>query len=234
MPAPLPFSVPITFVSTGVPSTSTPGPLGVSASAGFIADHCERGKARLLVQFKNKPRLAAVLCAFLDQVQDIENALWQLWAQRVLQNAIGVQLDQLGARVGEPRQDRIDDVYRFFIGVRVLVNRSSGLPEQLIRIGKEFLADQADGVVVYRPNYPASVVLGIEQLATGLEFLDVAWTIAPAAAGGVRIQVGMDTAAESDTFRFATAPGQSDAAQGMSNTNNTATGGHLSTIHERT
>ena len=66
----------------------------------YQVDHCADGLERLLQQFKDRPRIAALLCAFVRQVQELEDAAWQLLTERHVDAAIGVQLDALGRIVG--------------------------------------------------------------------------------------------------------------------------------------
>ena len=93
-----------------------------------VEDHCADGLELLLSQFQNKPRLAGVLCALLESVQEAEDAAWQLLTERDLDSAVGAQLDQLGRLVGEERQGRTDDQYRPFVRGSLRDRRRGSLP----------------------------------------------------------------------------------------------------------
>lgn len=117
--------------------------------------------ARLLPQFRAKPRIAGLvrlLCG--ARLQRLEIALWQCLVERRLGTAVGAQLDVLARVVGIERQGRSDAKLRRVIAAVVLVLRSSGSPDELIRIARAFLgADVVDGT--------SSVVL--EELAAAIE-----------------------------------------------------------------
>jgi hypothetical protein len=110
-------------------------------SISKIEDHVERGLARLPSQFRDKPKLKAFLTVLMTPAQPLEDALWQLLTERDIDTAVGDQLDQIGVIVNQPRLGNDDDTYRRFLYVRIAINRSSGTPEELIRIAKLALAD---------------------------------------------------------------------------------------------
>lgn len=99
-----------------------------------ITDHDEAALARLAEQFKEKPKLAAFLSVFHRQVQEAEDAFWQLYEGRWVTSATGYVLDLLGKIVGQPRDGASDAEYRSRIVARVKANRSSGTLPELISI----------------------------------------------------------------------------------------------------
>lgn len=50
-------------------------------------DYLDDAQAKNLEQFRDKPRYAALLASYIAEVQAVEDALWQLWSSRQLQNA---------------------------------------------------------------------------------------------------------------------------------------------------
>jgi hypothetical protein len=99
-----------------------------------ITDHEGIARDRLADQFNDKTRLLAVLDAFSEQVQAIEDALWDCIDGRTIQHATGATLDTLGEMVGQPRSvdgpDATDDeAYRALIYGRIIVNTGYGTPE---------------------------------------------------------------------------------------------------------
>ncbi len=96
--------------------------------------HVNEALARLLEQFKGKPRIEALLDLYVDQVQEIEVALYDVITETVLSTAIGTQLDNLGAVVNAERQGLSDADYRTVIRARIRVNLSSGTAADLIAI----------------------------------------------------------------------------------------------------
>jgi len=117
-------------------------------------DHVTEALNNLLPIFQGKPILAKVITSYVEQIQDFENALFGVYWGRMLDYAVGVQLDGLGEIVGEPREGRNDDDYRVAIRVRILVNLSEGTPEQIIAI----LAAATGSVIKIREYYPAAFI----------------------------------------------------------------------------
>ena len=122
-------------------------------------DHCDEGVARFISQFQDKPRLSALLCAFLNQVQELEVAIFDLITERVIGFAIGAQLDILGDIVGQERLAFGDTDFRTLIRARIKVNRSDGQPEQLLEILRLVLLDTPAPEIKIAEFFPASVHL---------------------------------------------------------------------------
>lgn len=103
------------------------------------------GLARLIDQYRGRPKIEGILTAYLRRVQEIENALWAAYDARLLTatTPVGVHLDTLGALVGEARQGRGDDDYRAAIRIRIRANRSTGTANDVIEVASLLPADNA-------------------------------------------------------------------------------------------
>lgn len=119
-----------------------------------INDHREQAIDRFTSQYHEAEKLRALTGAFVDRFQGLEDAAQQLLRERWVDDAIGQQLDELGEIVGEPRLDRGDETYRSAIRLRIILNRSGGEPESVIRFVRE--AFDAE-IVAYTEIYPAKV-----------------------------------------------------------------------------
>lgn len=96
------------------------------------------------------PNLNAILAALLRPLQVVENVFFDVIRARLLGHATGTQLDAIGRLVGEDRLGRLDDeVYRKAIRLRITVNGSSGRPEDLIKITRQWLGNEAAIVNYY-------------------------------------------------------------------------------------
>lgn len=95
-------------------------------------DHVGEALANLVEEFKNKPKMAAFLTALVNQIQDLEDASFEVFLNRWIDTAVGVQLDGLGAIVGEDRLGRGDDAYRLAIKARIQINFSEATPEDIL------------------------------------------------------------------------------------------------------
>jgi hypothetical protein len=97
-----------------------------------ITDHEEQAYGLFLEQYSEKPRLAALLASYAQEIQELEDAIWAVRLGRFLDNAVGAQLDVIGKLVGEPREGRADNVYRVLITGKIRVNWSLGRPKDVI------------------------------------------------------------------------------------------------------
>lgn len=119
-----------------------------------IDTHVKDALSRYTYQYRDMEALQGLTRLWAERLESIEDATYSTLTTRWLDDAAGVQLDELGAIVGEPRLARNDDDYRDAIGVRVSINQSGGEPERII----EFLtriagADQ----VIYTEIWPAKI-----------------------------------------------------------------------------
>lgn len=122
--------------------------------------HDSEAKNRADQTLKNAPKFNQLLSVFATEIQTLENVLYSLFSQRLLSTAVGMQLDVLGAIVGQIRGNSVDDLeYRRRISARVLVNRSSGDRPKLLKIIETIKGTLADVVFLHDAN--ASFIVGI-------------------------------------------------------------------------
>ncbi|MCK4718299.1 MAG: hypothetical protein KAT70_06485, partial [Thermoplasmata archaeon] len=201
--------------------------LGVAATNQNL-DHCADGLSKLLAVFTDKPRLDALICSFLDQTQDLETALWALFTERTLDASVGVQLDGLGAIVGEPRKARTDDVYRQSIRVRVLVNRSNGQVEELYTIVISALGSATE--VRIRDRYPAALDVNVDSSLGFITPEDLLSILLESKGAGISLTLIYTYSDENSTFTFDTQPPGSDLSLGFGSTTNATWGGDLASV----
>lgn len=152
-------------------------------------EHVERALARLTQQFRGKTNVEALLSALAAPGQDVEDACWQLLTERTVDEAIGAQLDDLGAIVGEERQSRDDDDYRRFIRARITVNRSTGSANDILTVARLVLdLDFVDATFDLEMQPPAGLVLRILDVITTTELAEIfgVYFLRHTAAAGVR------------------------------------------------
>ena len=104
---------------------------------------------RLPEQFRDRPNIERFLRVFGTEMQSLVGALNQLLTQRTVDTAVGVQMDQIGLIVGEPRNGLTDDAYRPYLRGRIATNRSEGTTEDIIGVLR---------LVINDPTYTISVV----------------------------------------------------------------------------
>lgn len=190
--------------------------------------HCIVGQGFLIEQYKEKPRLAELLCIWLDQVQDLENAAWRCATERSVDTAIGAQLDQIGVIVGQPRLGLDDEDYRPLIRARVLANRSEGTVGDLYAVARAAMGVETGSGEV-DPYYPASVYFWV---GAPLDFGDAILfdLLRDSVMGGVRLIVIFLVAPLASSFVFGwsgNAPEES-ATQGFGWSGDPGLGGVLS------
>lgn len=132
MPVIFPATFPWSFGDSAEPAEDLRAIEGTSLE--WVEDHCEEGKALLISQFRDKPRIEGVLCALLDGVQDLHNAIWQVLTERGIDSATGFQLLQLGTIVGLPNTGWGDETYRTLLRAQVLTLRSKGRWQDIAKI----------------------------------------------------------------------------------------------------
>lgn len=125
-------------------------------------DHRTQAKALVIEQFKRSQRFNDWLGAYIGQVQDLEDALWQLYTMRGVDTAEGVQLDVLGVIVGQPRLGLDDEDYRTRIKVRIRLNRASGIADDIYAVFGLMLGNQI-GAVDLQEVYPAGLIVQMNE-----------------------------------------------------------------------
>lgn len=126
-----------------------------------IPDHVQQALDRLLEQYKERPNIAAFYTAFIQQIQDEENAVYDLDGTRQLYNgttypAVGEQLDGIGAIVGINRNGLDDASYLVFILGKIAANFSDTTSPTIELIADIFF--QPSELVLHN-FYPAEVDL---------------------------------------------------------------------------
>src|SRR5690554_2398096 len=119
-----------------------------------IDTHTEDAVGRLTYQYSEAERLNALIELQAERMQVIEDAAYSVMTQRWVPQASGIQLDEMGAIVGEPRLGRTDAQYRPAILLKIEINRSGGQPEILIQFIR--VAFNAE-LIVYNELWPAKV-----------------------------------------------------------------------------
>lgn len=108
-----------------------------------ICDHeyVARALLKLAPPMWGKPRLAAILIALMDEVQELECAVNSVLIGRYLDLAFGHTLNRLGKLVGRPNQGWGEAVYKKFIRAQIVVNNSKGGINRVLRIIKALWPD---------------------------------------------------------------------------------------------
>ena len=216
---------------TPADASSEATPIGGGDVSPVIA-HCEEGKSLLMSpQWQGKPRVAAMLCAWLGRLQETEDTTTAMLALRDVETAEGAQLDLLGRVVLEGRRGRSDDRYRDALRVRILANRSDGHAEDLIRIVYliDRYAETSDWV--HLTDYPPASIVVEGRREVLNDPREIVRFLRTAKGAGVRLDYVYSESPDADTFEFSDASADASTAQGFGSTTET-TGGDLAGVIE--
>jgi hypothetical protein len=123
-----------------------------------------------------KPKLGALISAFTDQVQDLENALYEMILGRALPWATGVTLERIGNMVGRPRPAyglaaTDDRSYRALIYAQIVANTSYGTTEEVYSLMRLIGADQIQ--IIEPGNYTMVIQYAGDLLLSASDLMDV-------------------------------------------------------------
>ena len=122
-----------------------------------ITTHIEDAKERFLFQYKGKANIEALLDSLGgQQIQDLENILFDIGTRLDIDNSEGVQLNNIGVIVGQPRNGQDDITYRLFLKAKAGVNVSEGDVERVLSVWKIITGGTVIQVI---DVYPAGVEL---------------------------------------------------------------------------
>lgn len=216
-------------VWTFPPEDAAPATPAAETAGQKITDHVAQATERLTQQFKTKAKIVSFLGACVEPVQRLENALWQLLTERSIDTAIGVQLDDIGSKVGQPRLGFSDTDYRRLIKARIAANRSAGLVSDLIKISVAVVNDVAATIDIDQQGV-AAVVVTIEGViiseTTASILIDF---LRDSVAAGVRVLLEYPTALGTDVFRFL---GGTPVSDGFADAGTPGTGGKFASVKE--
>lgn len=96
----------------------------------------EQMRRRLPGLIQDLPTWQKILQVIGGEVQEVEDAAFDLLVDSLLDNAYGALLDQYGELVNEAREGLLDPEYRQILRARIRSNRSNGAPEELIALAR--------------------------------------------------------------------------------------------------
>lgn len=191
--------------------------------------HREEAIALLLYQLKGKPRLEVVVGALGTQVQEIEDALWDLLLERGIESGVGTQLDGIGEIVGKERGGIGDSAYRCILRAWVKVLRSSGTSDQLIEIVRLSQNDADFALTLTEPD-PATIRIVLDEplvLGGGGRIKRLFRLLVEAKSGGVKLFLEGTVSEFDDVFSFGDVPTETGSSNGWGDTADPDVGGEF-------
>lgn len=221
-----PWLLPLSFDFTGIAGAFVE--LG-EGEIQRVTSHCEDGKNLLISQFR-KPRVEAMLCAFLEEVQDFDDAAWRVLTERGLGNAVGVQLDNIGDLLQLQRRGWGDDTYRLLLGVQVLTLRSEGTWPDIAGILEALALDLS--AAEFRDSDIATAIIVLGEVLDGVVSADDAFEfLRRAKQGGVRLDLEHPTIAVDQALTWADGDvAQADTLRGWADDTPTTNGGYWADV----
>lgn len=197
------------------------------AELTHVTNHVTAGLAMFTSSVRGRTVINGLLTSWLNRVQEIEDATWDVFGAFDLSTAVGDQLDKLGRLVGLARGSlSSDSLYRVALAGWIRANRSNGNLTDLHAVATILYGDGAYSLDEY--NFAAIVVVPDAPSEIGSDMALVVMRRARAA--GIGMQV-IAPAPSGTGFRFSASAETSEtsADHGFSNTTQT-TGGHLAGV----
>jgi hypothetical protein len=197
-----------------------------------VESHCESGKALLLYQFRvGKPRMAALLCALLEGVQDAEDGIWSVLVGRNLDYAVGLQLDGIGEIVDLARAGWLDETYRALLRAQILVLRSEGTWPDLYKV----LTAMGQSAERFEEHFPAAISIVVDAPTSAPSAMDVFRFLERTRAAAVRLQFEFPTVDADESFTYsATSSPVASSTLGYGDSVAGATGGYYAGVFAST
>ncbi|QFP93853.1 hypothetical protein [Pectobacterium phage Wc4-1] len=140
------------------------------------------------VQFRDKYIYQAILRAFAVEVQALENLMNQLFGERNINTAVGVQLDNFGANLGITRYPlQGDESYRTRLFAELFTRRSRGTAQYVMDSMKKLYNSPIAMIFEHNANLTGGVVVRVNQPIRQDSYTSVLKRMAPVAIQSVAI-----------------------------------------------
>jgi hypothetical protein len=175
-------------------------------SIDLAAHDCVAQALGRLPAYMNRQRWRELVEVIASEIQELDDAVVAVVAQLHLDQAEGAQLDLIGNRVNEDRGGRADADYRAGIRIRIAVNRSRGLAEDVIRVARLVLASPAPAGTVELQTVgaaAASLAIGGTTAPDPAVVTSILAFAKATVAAGVRLALTSSSVPDAETFRLA-------------------------------
>lgn len=135
---------------------------------GIVTLHRNKAASRTIEFWKTDEIFCALRDIVADEIQEAENAIWEIVASNDVDRAFGASLDKLGRIVNEAREHREDPAYRIRIIARGVILRSHGRTTDLLEMLT--LLDESAFTITTTP--PAAFLVTMADAPTGFASRD--------------------------------------------------------------
>ncbi len=148
--------------------------------------HFEKGLVSLAGPFWGRPRVAALLRAYLRQVQNLEDCAQEVLAAFDINVADAERLAVLGRVVGTPNFGWDLETYRAVIRAKIATNRSRGLESDITNVLRLITGNYTDPIVTHS-LVPATLLVEMGYPVSDEHMVAVRFLLPKARAAGVRL-----------------------------------------------
>jgi len=121
-----------------------------------MTDYVVRGLAHLPSQFQDSPIYKELLTIYLEEFQEIEDTIQQILLQTNVDDAEGVQLDNIGEHLGKRREGLTDTDYRVALNIQKILNAGEGRFHTALQMWRTVMGSNT---VTMQEEFPAGVAL---------------------------------------------------------------------------
>lgn len=188
-------------------------------------DHIDRGLAKAISIFKDKPVFQALLSSFLAEIQELENAIFEVIVYSGIDEVEGVSLDVLGKVLLRGRNGLSDVDYRIALKAQIAINRSQGTPVDVLKVAT--LSLPAGFTITYVELYPAAIFVMINEAPVSFTPRVLFESLKTAKPAGVRLLFQYSIAPSGEAFMFSHTSDVASMTQGFGHGLTPTTGGYL-------
>lgn len=149
-----------------------------------ITDHFHAAILKLVPPFWGKPRVASLLRAMVNRVQELEDAGWEVMNAYDVDQADATRLAILGKIVGQINYGWSLETYRAVVRAKIRANQSRGLTDDLCEVIQ--IATGSTGRVFVRSYAPATVFVWIEDGLDAAHLVALEFLLPKTRAAGVQ------------------------------------------------
>lgn len=184
-----------------------------------ITDHVQRAARKLISQYRDKPRIKAMLRSLITGQQTLEDAVYEYITVHTIDDAPDHLLQAFGEIVGVQKLREGGFDYRDQVRTKIIVNRQSGEPDSLIRIAATLVGgDFEDILLTEHSDTSATLRLLTDPLPTEEHVRQMNFFLQLAKPGGVKLTLRYSMVAANNTFTFAASnTPQSSTTKGWGN-----------------
>lgn len=169
-----------------------------------VTDHYEQAVARLPMVYKDKPRYLAWLAAYCAKVQQIEDVVWAIYNNRLIQNSpTGDLLAKIASIVAQPSWGASDAEWLLYVKARILSLRSRGRRRDMVAVTQALWPLSSPPTVLVLDMPPDAVIVAPQLPVSFSPALQVSGFVGPAVAAGVRLEYIWTGSAVTATFQLA-------------------------------